>query len=573
MSVIETAAALYRTMKRRGMHLRHGHGRDYALYTSLQIRLGCNSDTQLQDYLDGSSLSAEDFLREFITLALPFARMFQDIWKYLATEQAPRATEDIRVRFGFRKDAIDLDMQQFREYASIASELEEHSLFQWPEAAQHALFDLACILLGYKVGEVPDDWEGYIPRIHRSLPQVDVSAHRCDRIVVAIRLHLQSLIELDGQQAVENQRLSPNVDPHVFLTDILPWWHRVLSEWPRVDNTRRDDGADYYEKAVQPLLNASREKRMRKALDILRLPFWKHRWHTYEIWLTVLTLQVLAPFKPTPRVRGGYIAIDTQSSSIIATLSVDCYPSACIVTQMETPFMSGGRKAIRPDISICFDKRRRSDSRSVVVEVKQREQLTTAHITEVGIAYKEGSPRASGVLFVNYDSSGVLDRELKDVCLVAGLTPLEPRAIRKYTETLSELLGRAGLRPLARTFVLLDVSESMGGKYEGTSFQRELVRLLKIPGTTAWRFSDELLDPGGLRPGTVFTATAGGTDVTKTLDQVFMTFGEPEFLILISDGQFSADGRAAPSTNCFVCEPSEVLSAIEWRMRRVVSDT
>ncbi len=52
---------LYREIKRRGLELRRGNGRDDALLEALTKRLGCPDD-QLQEFLDASLLTGEEFL-------------------------------------------------------------------------------------------------------------------------------------------------------------------------------------------------------------------------------------------------------------------------------------------------------------------------------------------------------------------------------------------------------------------------------------------------------------------------------------------------------------------------------
>jgi hypothetical protein len=110
--ILENAAALYRARKERGLDLRSNHGRDRALLAKLAEKLNC-PDLKLQAYLDNCpEISAEIFLREFLRIAEPFAKVFEEIWQYLAEHVAPAAAKRFPSWFGLdpaRSEEVDLD--------------------------------------------------------------------------------------------------------------------------------------------------------------------------------------------------------------------------------------------------------------------------------------------------------------------------------------------------------------------------------------------------------------------------------------------------------------------------------
>lgn len=114
---IRTAASFYREMKRRGLHLRRGKGRDDALLTNLSNRIGC-PDMNVQSFLDKSGMPAEEFVLHFMELAQPFALMFKEIWEYLSAYTAYKTSESIAVRFGFPEEnnPTVVTLNQFRRY-------------------------------------------------------------------------------------------------------------------------------------------------------------------------------------------------------------------------------------------------------------------------------------------------------------------------------------------------------------------------------------------------------------------------------------------------------------------------
>ena len=137
---IATAADLYREMKKRGLHLRGGAGRDDAILVELRAALGCPLDAAPQKFLDAHpEISAAAFLRAFARAAQPFARMFQEIWAFFAECAASHAGESIRVRIGLDGDpaAEDLDVDTFRRYAERAARLSSAAV--WSRVALDSL--------------------------------------------------------------------------------------------------------------------------------------------------------------------------------------------------------------------------------------------------------------------------------------------------------------------------------------------------------------------------------------------------------------------------------------------------
>ena len=591
MKPIETASALYREIKQRGLHLREKDGRDNALLRELTAKLGC-PDARLQRFLDASDLSAEAFLRVFLQLAAPFASMFQEIWAYLNRQRAPKATETISVRFGFEDsdDRRSLNLEQFRRCVETAEQVLALATTQlWPLDALRGLFDVGRRLVEEgcePTRKLYDERGRYEPGKPYDLPIVKSSGHPFDEVVKNVRHVFQQIIDgcmsererrdgarrlpevkEDAEQLNEDTSLQRSV---VLLTDLLPGWFFILVECSGLGGRAKDAALQEYKKSVQPFLTSGKdvaEVPLLAALDILDLPFWRHRWHTYEVWATVLTLGSLQDYRPALKIEKGYVALDGYAAAVVADLKAREHPSACVAVQVQTPFQQGKRKAIKPDLRVCFDDPSSADNTAGVVEFKQRRRIESKALTEMAVAYSNGCPHSGGVVILNYDRTDTPVPLPPGSYLIEGVHPLNPDAIELFQRRLSQILRTAGLSPMnEETAVLLDVSWSMGDSYQDRDVQSFLRALLDLPWVKILRFNNGLLEGGDLDATTAESlATSGGTQLGRALSDVESLFGLPSKLLIVTDGKHDNPrdilSRIPKMRECL---PKEIGKNIAW---------
>lgn len=591
MKPIETASELYREIKRRGLHLREENGRDSALLQELGSKIGC-PDTRLQRFLDASDLSAETFLRVFLKLVAPFARMFQEIWDYLNREGAPMATESIAVRFGFEdsKDNCSIDLDQFRRYVETSQRvIAAVTTMLWPYKALHGLFNVGRKLLET---ERAPTWRGnaphgrYEPGKPYDLPVVSSSNHPFDEIVKSVRSVFHDIINgyANERSQKECTRRLPEVrederdtddrpslqQPAYLLTDLLPTWYDILDHCGDFSAKAKAEALQEYERAVKPFLKTetgTAEVPLLAALDILDLPFWRHRWHTYEVWATVLTLRCLEDYKPALRVNQRYSPIDGYSAATIADLTARDFPSACVAVQVETPYKHGKRKAIKPDLRVCSGDPLSTENTAGVVEFKQRSRLDAKNMAEMAMAYSDGCPKSGGVLILNYDTTGTIVSLPLQCQIIEGVEPLNKSAINVFQQRLSDILRAAGVEPPAEAAtVLLDVSSSMGDSYQDTEVQRFLRALLAMRRVRILRFNNGLIEGGDLDAATAEKlTTSGGTELGRALRDMESLFGLPDKLLVVTDGEHDHPTDALSRIpNVRECLPKEIGMHLDW---------
>lgn len=582
---VDTASELYREMKRRGLELRAGSGRDDLLLQQLAGELRC-VPTKLQAFLDASTLSAEDFLQVFLKVSAPFALMFQEIWDYLAARRVSRAMETLSVRFGFpdSPDKQVLDLERFRRYIEMTKVIAA-PVRLWPSDALHALFEMSRVLLKH-IGwnsSLNRDYGHYCPGEPFQLPPLPASAHGVDRVVGAVRSLFQTIIDEYAEQSRSRERQLPelNQDSEVnegnlsvrraaqMLTDLLPAWIRIFVLLERIDGLTKDEALAFYETTIEPLLGAESRMTMvsvREALDILDLPFWRHRWHTYEVWATVLTLRNLDEYRPVLRITDGYVPVDGYSAGVIADLTAQGFPSVCVAVQVETPFRSGKRRAIKPDLRVCFADTLDANDTAAVVEFKQRKKLDRGHVVEVLRSYSDGSPCVGGVFMLNYDPCDQSIPTPPGCYLLGDVYPGNRSQTELYRADLANALRSVGLIPERDVVVLLDVSSSMGSQYAAPDVQTALRTILGFGWVKCLRFNYGLVPGGDLEANECINIqTTGLTELAKALDQIEQLYGFPRKLLVVTDGGFSDDPREklASIPEMKVCLPHELPGLIQ----------
>ena len=551
MEIIETGAALYDAMKARGLHLRREYGRDNALLTQLCAALGCTGG--LAKHLAQSEIDSETFLRAFLDVAAPFAQMFHEIWDYLATHLAPGAKQTLRIRFGFDTEGLDVDLEQFRLWAETARQVfRARRIDLWPNEALHKLH----YMFRSRGDRDAARWPPYHPFADYALPDLEVALDPLDAVMGRIHRAFGSIVA-DASALDEDTRrriggAKPGVDPvdaaigagSFSLTDLIPAWGFLFDHHRRLSTEERADALAFFESEVAPLIEAAERAQWGPAiapLDLLEMPFWRYRWHTYEIWATVESLRGLEAYRPQLQVVDGRTGFDSTSPMMIAALDAIDAPDAGVWVQLETPFRRGRRRAIRPDLSICYDADGVAESRAVVVEFKQRLSDRDGHFDEVGTSYSLGAPRAGGVLLVNYDTPALTPVVPPNVRYREGLRPGAPAVRAAVRDDLAWAMDAAGLRPHAHLAVaLLDVSGSMRAAYERQDIEVLSRQLGRIPWLVVERFADGLVpeENRGQRTG------SRGTDLETALGDLFAKRGRPDILLVVSDGQYRRDAAS-----------------------------
>lgn len=597
---IETAADLHRELTKRGLQLQPKVGRDATLVALLAGELEIPPECFMSG-LKGSGKSAEDYLRALMVVSAPFAQMFREIWNYLSRHCAPKAQESLVVRFGFDGDTRDVDWDQFRLMEDTVKRIRSFGpVLLWQD--EH-LFKLGAILS--RNLNVRNDPRYQVGKDFKLAP-IEVTAP-VDEIGFRAREILQSLIDeihvawpgIEAQERMakeweeeekddESVRDLPELnrsntgsdlpacraerttrDLAYLLTDFIPAWGDVCAQWKMISFSDKREAEQYFHTQIEPFLKSVQApawQRVQEALDLLDLPFWRYRWHTYEVWAAVKALEALADFHPQPVVKDGHIALDAASPAMIAKLNAEppMYAHVQGETKLERPL--GKRKAIKPDLRFSLDDPATNAGTVTIVEFKQRGELDAAHVSEVLAAYSLGAGLGGGVIVINYDA--VPSVKVPHGCsLLGGVHPGNPGNVRGYQDAVRERFAQAKVVPLVRkNFVLLDVSISMDSEYSSSAAQRGLKRLAALPWVKVFRFNDGLESGGDLKSESLIR-TSGGTQLGAALKQLFALpdAGVPERLLVVTDGGHDHPNELLGQCGAFIeCTPDELDNGLNW---------
>jgi hypothetical protein len=353
------------------------------------------------------------------------------------------------------------------------------------------------------------------------------------------------------------------------LTELLPIWDEILANWDLIPDSIKQAALQFFSERIEPNLQTTKGPAWRstmEALDILDMPFWRHRWHTYEVWAAVKALEALDEFHPTPVVIDGHIAIDSTSPALIARFAASQSVFAHVQGETKLPKPLGKRKAIKPDLRFSVDTPATNKGTFAIVEFKQRRLLDSAHVSEVLSAYSLGVGMRGGVVLINYDQTPIV--ALPPSCVLLGdVHPGRPDKVAEYQSELRNFFASASILPQpGRRFVLLDVSGSMSLEYSGTLAQKGLKRLVALPWVKIYRFNDGLLDGGDLKGGAPMS-TGGGTQLGATLRQLFslQDAGIPERLLVITDGEHDhPDALLKKCGDYRECHPNDLEGYLDW---------
>lgn len=589
--ITSSAAELYREMKQRSLHLRKNNGRDNELIYKLCNRLGCE-DGQLQKHLDKSNMPAMEFFKIFMELTEPFVLMYQDIWSYMSRNRATYADENIKIRFGCEDDVSELDLDDFvRSMKLIEKCYDIVSIKYWSHEMFHKLFNLGSILNGEisfrdRMREQANKstiYYRYHPGKSFDLPEVIYGKHEFDKILKEIRDLFQSIIDdyvLEANESNKQNELKVWLDDEksnhtnvlrnyaYLLTDLLPRWYYYFTYHEHIEESIKDKALVFYQKEILPNLTGMQKKvTVKQLLNVLELPFWKHRWHTYEIWVTLLTLNSMSDYKPIPRVKDGFIPFEATNAEIVADVKTNKYEKANIAVQVQTNFVRERRKAIKPDLRICYDEEFVEDNTAIVIEYKQRKRLTPKEYIEMATSYRDGGSRCVGVIVVNYDKFDLGIEQPEDCYYIQELNPLSKKALSAFKDVLYELLKKADMKPAKRdTMVLLDVSGSMRNLYDNISVKRALKSLINSPWVNVLRFNSGLIDsPDGYNDPVTYLSTYGSTSLRKSLEEIKEKVGLPKKLLVVTDGGHDHPKELIDRIEAYnECLPNDIEDYLYW---------
>ncbi|WP_271460366.1 hypothetical protein [Pantoea leporis] len=368
--MITSAADLHRfLLEKQNFDFHPAHSRDLDLYRKMKQRLGL-PDGEFILALESRHVSAEAYLRALIAVAEPLSKMYADIINYCKNSKFLTASDEGLIKWQVETDSgnVDFSMEAFRHFEQLKT-------------------------------LIPGDYE-QMRRVKNDV--MDWMGHEvANQLSIDIRNNDIDWSALEIFSILKRAKKSYG-DEH----DII---FKGLNNCYIGDKHHRKDvhveaivknHPKYAELLTEVKTHFSNENIEQIASEVVELPFWKFRWQVYEIWVISICFQQLS--------RCGFqlkTAQDGRSPLALGkTATLATHPHSDYKLIYQPRYVNRDNDAIHPDLVLTTDENVTAQNSTLIIECKQRIELTDAHIDIVFNKYSAGvCPQYGQVVVVNYD--------------------------------------------------------------------------------------------------------------------------------------------------------------------------
>ncbi|NTY90361.1 hypothetical protein [Pseudomonas putida] len=368
--VVRTAADLHRYLiDNKNFDFNPDHERDGALYLELKKALGL-PEAKFLAALDGSDVTAEQYLRALMEISQPLSKMYEEIYRYCARANVLRSNKSAQIEWEIRlgEDQINFSLEAFRVFDKVKASV---------SPSYELMFDTKNDVMNWLAHDV------FQPS-HQGLDN---------------RSYNWQGVELFKILKNARDRLGPE------FSSIFKGLNNFYlgGGGPRVPSgtalcvTEHNDYAAKLSAVTSAFVHESIES---VASEFIELPFWKFRWQIYEIWIVTVSLAQFERY-------GFQLNENQEGASLIelgrqATLATHHEKLGSFIYQ--PTYLNASGFEMRPDIVISHQPEAASADVPLVIECKQRLDLDVQHLESVRVKYEAGVCSANGqVVIVNYD--------------------------------------------------------------------------------------------------------------------------------------------------------------------------
>jgi hypothetical protein len=399
------------------------HGRDQALYRHIKTTLNL-PDGEFLKALEACDVSAGAYMRALMQAAQPFSSMYRQVLRYCEKSETQRSKSGTQLEWSMKIDdeVVPFSLEHLRIYEEIESRAKP-DFDRWFSVKNDVMEWLSkCALPDAAYGKTyPYNWdEVELFRIlfearERTAPASAFVFKGLTRVYFGPE-HGRPPADVRGQ-----------VDEH-------PKYHAMLAL------VRLTFGTTSIEKM---------------ASDFIDLPLWKFRWQVYELWVLSTVLQYFEPLGfGLQRSLNGNSLLELGIKTTVARHS----PTQGSIVYQPTYAIADGRE-VKPDIVVTLNQDVSSGRVGLIIEAKQRAEMTQAHVDDVADRYSQAVSAPEGrVIIVNYDALGSCQSPIPDK--VALLGEVLPGSAAEQ-EMLRHIALSAVVRQLRHEVWYVDVSVSM----------------------------------------------------------------------------------------------------------------
>jgi hypothetical protein len=572
---VKSSVELYRLVSREDLHLRRGLGRDDALLRQLAKKLDLDPNRPIPKQLETRKISLEDFVQAFFSLTEPFAAMMSDIYSNMERQGVRSAKRSIRMRFSFQKAAeeLEFDLEHFREWLAIYRRVRGTFVLRlWSQDDINKLLRPVQTLQktcgsSYNWGQIsyssplPEPLILYIDSRWTPLRQLRDAMEELRGIASEETDEHSKVLSVLTKEYERKEQQTIECDPsriRTMLSDLWPGLVGLLSQLRQsVPKSLNQEAISALQKIQQVLEDIQRtriesEALVRDLMEFLRLPFWKHRWRVYEVWVMFEIIDCLDEYNIALELTRDRLNLEEHKATKVAQfedLDRNRYEVwTQLITPVGTPYK---KKHIMPDIRLCRRNASIPENTFLLIECKQRKSMRPQDLEDLVEDYKRGANKSVLNLFVNYDEFPAISHPIPHMGLLSNVNPAHPSIVLEFKNLVKHALIDDGIEPTVPEFdaIVFDVSGSMQGRYTDSEIN-EACRYLLIKNTRSktFFFSNSLLPSEQLSSPALVSEldrmTNGKTNLDGALRELHTKHPDMESVAIVTDGEYDVPVRS-----------------------------
>lgn len=530
-------------------------GRDADLATAIRLRIAGDADDMNAAL---AATTGDELVGAVFSIVAPFSQMLKEILAFLASANARRGRETIRMQIG----DVPVDLREFEEFIRTLNESAaiieireptDGDLFRYREA----LDDIGKVSTARDLPADVGDWlKAFGDGIFLPMPVDMLPSNMPQDLqpIAAIVSASYDALRAAGKTSEEVRETVPYRSPRTGsafdAASIARCWHDAL--WPlaravaAATLTLQDDRAPVIRKlssliASAPLRLVPTTGSLAGLERVLALPAWGKRHELYAVWIAARIAAAVESDRVRIHCPDGSMPFAFRKTRLmtIAAKGGDHTLWAERRTAFDKPIGKGRSKSVQPDYGIWRKSADDDEHARLIVEVKHYKTPNSKAFREALVDYARAHPR-SEVLLVNYgaaSNAGIDDPDAFDVgsrCHeIGGLTPTNFKACNDFAAMIRKAVGP----PPQERIALLDTSGSMrdalhspeaaGGVRSWLRMQPHLDTIIAVDDVERWRLKRDdairrLAEPpplGGTRlPPLVKNVLSGRDDVLVVTD-------------------------------------------------------
>lgn len=368
--MITTAADLHRFLqKKQNFDFHPEHSRDLGLYRKIKQRLNL-PEGEFISALEARNVSAETYLRTLISVAEPLSKMYADIIDYCDRSNFLTVSDEGLIQWQVETDSgsVDFSLEAFRHFEQLKTLIPGDYEQMW------------------RVKNDVMDWMAHDVVNQLS---IDLRDNNVDWSAVEIFSILKRAKKSFGDEHATIFKGLNNCyigDRHCIKNGQI---EKIVKNHPQ-----------YAELLTEVKTHFSNENIEQIASEFVELPFWKFRWQVYEIWVIAISLRQLSSC-------GFQLKIAQNGRSPLAlgkTATLATHPYSDYKLIYQPRYVNRDNDAIHPDLVLSTDENVTAQNSTLIIECKQRIELTDAHVATVFNKYSAGvCPQHGQVVIINYD--------------------------------------------------------------------------------------------------------------------------------------------------------------------------